>query len=156
MKTLFIILISTFLVGCDIDHKQVDSYEELKFSSNGERIYFTGRNETGESVNYQGGGMHSQMHYSRCVDCHGENREGGKRMYPKFWIVAPSLTAHALFDDHEGSGHGEHEAYTRESLSKAIQMGVSPDGHLLNDAMPRWNLKKKDMDNLVDYLSKGK
>ena len=155
MKTFGVLLLSTSLVGCDMGRMETDSYAGRKFVSNGERIYFTGRNEAGESINYQGGGMHGQMHYSRCVDCHGENREGGKRMYPRFWVVAPPLTKHALFDDHESSDHGKHEAYTRESLSEAIRRGVSPDGHLLDDAMPRWNVKKQDMDDLVEYLSNG-
>ena len=52
------------------------------FSSNGERIYFTGSNEGGVRITYRGGpafgspGMMMNTQLS-CASCHGVNARGG-------------------------------------------------------------------------------
>jgi cytochrome c1 len=75
---------------------------------------------------------------------------------PRFWIKAPPLTADALFgdDDHgnETSGHGDHENYDRDSLSRAITDGLDPGGEPLNQAMPRWSMSDPDLNDLIAYL----
>jgi cytochrome c2 len=152
-KVVFITSLVVLITGCEMDHMDASSDSDKTFSSNGERIYFTGLDSSGKPIRYSGGGMHGQMHQGRCVDCHGESREGGNRMYPKFWVIAPSLTKHALFDDHQRSDHGDHKAYTRETLKAVISNGINPDGELLDESMPRWSMKDGDMDDLISFLS---
>nr|WP_284143614.1 cytochrome c [Vibrio alginolyticus] len=94
------------------------------------------------------------MHLTACADCHGVHREGGRRMYPFFWLTAPPLTTEALLGDHD-DGHGDHDAYTRESLKRVITYGVDPSGEQLDSTMPRWLMSEADLDDLVDYLAKG-
>ncbi|MDI3326192.1 cytochrome c [Pontibacterium granulatum] len=120
------------------------------FSSNGERIYYTGKSQTGSVITYQSGTMHAQMHRTSCASCHGNDRKG-QRLYPRFWIVAPPLTRLALFQDHD-DGHGDHQSYDKESLKRAIRQGIDPSGEQLNSAMPRWQMSEEDMDDLVNFL----
>jgi len=121
------------------------------FSSNGERIYYTGKSQTGSVITYQSGTMHAQMHRTSCASCHGNDREG-KRLYPRFWIVAPPLARQALFQEHD-DGHGDHQGYDKESLMRAISQGIDPSGGKLNSAMPRWQMSEDDMDDLVNFLT---
>jgi mono/diheme cytochrome c family protein len=138
----------------DIDHMYSSADPARSFTSNGERIYFTGRDKSGRLVANQGGNMHAQMHDSACVSCHGVQLEGGRRMYPSFWLTTPPLTAEALFGAHD-DGHGNHGVYTRDSLKTAIMQGVDPSGKTLDSAMPRWLLSESDLDDLVGYLADG-
>lgn len=148
------LLTAVVLVGCDMSVSHMNSTVDKSriYSTNGEQIYFTGRNHAGSQIAYQGGNMHAQMHITACADCHGEQREGGRRMYPTFWLKAPPLTRESLFGEHD-DGHDDHAAYTRESLKRAITYGVDPSGKHLDTAMPRWLMTESDLDDLVDYLA---
>ena len=133
----------------------------VEFQSNGERIYFTGISSSGIRISSSGGGMHMHMHMSSCVTCHGADRQG-RRLMPKFWIVAPPLTPTALFDDDDGpedshgdsreDSHGDHEKYNEASLRRAITRGVDPSGETLDWGMPRWNMAAQDIADLIDFL----
>lgn len=150
------LLTTIVLVGCDmpVSHMYSAVDKSHRYPTNGEQIYFTGRNQSGSLIAYQGGNMHAQMHVTACADCHGELREGGRRMYPTFWLTAPPLTHEALFGDYD-DGHGDHAAYTRESLKRAITYGVDPSEEQLDSTMPRWLMSESDLDDLVDYLAEG-
>jgi len=74
-------------------------------------------------------------------------------MMPWFWVVAPAITAEALFGNHDqANGHGDHQAYTETSLQRAIIEGIDPSGKRLDDAMPRWSMSERDLDDLLQYL----
>lgn len=123
------------------------------FRSTGERIYFTGASASGRPIVFQGGDMRMGMHGSGCVSCHGEDRRGGIRMMPWLSVVAPAITPEALFGDHdERVPHGEHGAYTEAGLRRAITQGLDPRGEPLDPAMPRWSMRREDLDDLVRYL----
>lgn len=165
VKKYYIVLL-LLLSGCDggMDHGSWTSNEIPKtFSSNGERIYFTGISASGKPISARGGdgsmnNMHQQMHGGGCANCHGVEREG-QRLMPRFWVKAPALTSAALFgdDDHqqdssEHDGHGDHASYDAASLKRAIIDGVDPAGEALDQAMPRWSMDASDLDNLIAYL----
>lgn len=124
------------------------------FSSNGERIYFTGTSASGRPIALQGGDMRMQMHGGGCATCHGADRRGGARMMPRVWVVAPPITPEALFGDHEadGGGHAAHEEYDQASLARTITRGVDPTGRPLDSAMPRWTMDERDLADLLRYL----
>lgn len=138
------------LTGCGMGMDSTTDYGKRTFSSNGEQIYYTGRSQTGTAISYQGGTMHAQMHSTSCASCHGEDRQG-QRLYPRFWVVAPSLTRQALFEEHD-DGHGDHERYDKNSLKLAISQGLDPAGDTLNTSMPRWQISDADMDDLISFL----
>lgn len=130
-----------------------------EFRSNGERIYFTATSASGQSITPQGANMHMMMAGGGCVACHGADRGGG-RLMPRFWLSAPSLTAAALFGEHDeaaeaggaAEGHGEHDSYTDDTLRRAITDGVDPGGERLDPAMPQWSMADADMTDLIAYL----
>jgi len=126
-----------------------------QFQSNGERIYFTATSASISPISSQGGGMHMSMMQGGCADCHGADRSG-RRLMPRFWKIAPALTPAALFREHtEGGdkdGHGDHEGYTKETLSRAITRGIDAGGKKLDPAMPRWTISAQDLDDLIAYL----
>lgn len=138
------------LAGCGMGMDDATDYAARTFSGNGEQIYYTGRSQAGTAITYQGGTMHAQMHSTSCASCHGDDRQG-KRLYPKFWLVAPPLTRHALTEEHD-DGHGDHERYDKNSLKVAIRQGLDPAGKALNTAMPRWQISEEDMDDLISFL----
>lgn len=144
---------AVFIAGCsDSMHSNMtNSTNKSTYSSVGERIYFTGQSGSGTTIGAIGGHHHMQMHGGSCVTCHGADREGGGRMWPWFWVTAPSLTQSALLGDHEDTGHS-HDVYDASSLKRAITDGVNPAGEQLDDLMPRWQMSEQDMDELVHFL----
>lgn len=159
MKSIYSLLIALFLIGCGQESFSRSNTEYLssKFTSNGERIYFTGISESGLPITATGTGgqmgMHMQMHVAGCVVCHDEDRSG-RRLFPRFWIKAPALTAQALIDESEhDDGHGDHATYNRESLRLAISEGLDPNQAELHPAMPRWTMDESDMSDLINYLT---
>lgn len=146
---------TALLIGCDMGTGPMMGRQTLpsSFKDNGERIYFTGISASGNPVTFSGGHMHVRMHGGSCASCHGADRQGGTRMMPWFWVVAPAITAEALFGNHEeADGHGDHQAYTETSLRRAIIEGIDPSGKPLDNAMPRWSMSKQDLDDLLQYL----
>ena len=157
-----VLLFSLVLVGCDGGHWSDNSNNiPSSFTSNGERIYFTGKSESGSQVKAYGTGghsnMHRQMHGGGCAACHGADRQG-MRQFPVFWKTTPALTPEALFgaEDHSDSGTSDHahDSYTEESLRIAITEGINPAGKPLGKEMPRWEMDKQDLDGLISYLQK--
>ena len=142
--------LTLLLVGCGMGMDDVTDDGTRIFSGNGEKIYYTGRSQSGSVITYQGGTMHAQMHNTSCASCHGTERQG-QRLYPRFWLVAPALTKSALTEEHD-DGHGDHERYDKNSLKVAIRNGLDPAGKALNSAMPRWQISEEDMDDLTGFL----
>lgn len=131
------------------------SLEDIRaeFDSNGEMIFYTGTNENGDWIQFDGGPRWIYMHGGACVSCHGEGGKGG--VVPHMcYEEAPSITYHDLTEE-EHAEEGEEEAhppYTDETIKKAITEGIEPDGEELDPCMPRWQISEADMDDLLEYL----
>jgi mono/diheme cytochrome c family protein len=154
MKLLFIALFFSLIIAACSDGMHsttTENFSDKTYSSDGERIYFTGQSKSGRSITAIGGHHHMQIHGGSCVTCHGVNREGGVRMMPWFWEVAPPLTTAALLGDHKDDGHA-HDSYDAGSLKKAISEGINPKEEKLDDTMPRWKMHDDDLESLVQYL----
>ncbi len=127
----------------------------VQFSSNGERIYFTGTSSSRLPITPTGGSMHMRMHGGGCASCHGADRLGG-RLMPRFWQTVPALTPIALFGAHDEpadeDGHGDHESYDDATLRRAITKGVDPDGVQLDPGMPRWLMAEQDLADLIEFI----
>lgn len=153
---LSIILASTFVMsGCmDSMHgNQANQFQGAKFNSEGERLYFTGVSSSGDPMIPISGHHHMQMHGGSCVTCHGADKEGGTRMWPRFWVVAPALTFDALSKEYN-DGHA-HASYDEVALRDAIVMGINPGGEKLHETMPKWKMSDKSLEALVHYLLNG-
>ncbi|MFT6915325.1 MAG: cytochrome c oxidase subunit 2 [Motiliproteus sp.] len=153
LKSAALISLSIAISGCGMgmDHHNNRSNDPASFTSNGERIYFTGVGLDGRPIVTSGGNIHQSMHTRGCAGCHGADRQGGQRMYPFFWVKTPPLTPDALFGEHDDT-HGDHENYSSTTLERAIREGIDPSGEALDSAMPRWAMAEQDLSDLVDYL----
>lgn len=153
LAAMFVLVLLYVLFGQRLGFDRADWPSE--FRSNGERIYFTATSASGRPIVADGQGMHMAMMGGSCAACHEADRSGG-RLRPRFWVVAPALTADALFDGHgEGEaddGHGDHDSYTDETLRRAITQGTDPSGGPLDPEMPRWSMAPEDLDDLIAYL----
>ena len=140
------------LTGCG-NHMGVTDGMPASFSSNGERIYFTGVSTNGSTIQAVPDSSFSHHMVRTCASCHGAQRQGGLRMMPFFWIKSAPLTRQALFakTGHD-DGHGDHDSYNANSLAKAIRLGIDPSGETLNSSMPRWRLSDADMQDLTLFL----
>lgn len=126
------------------------------FSSNGERIYMTATNDSGEVITYEEGPGGEMMEgVLACVDCHGSDGRGGERQLMMESFHAPDIRWSTLtgdHTDHEESGDGDHAPYTPETLRAAITQGVGSGGRPLSTVMPRWRLSPDDLADLIDHL----
>ena len=125
---------------------------ERGLETNGERIYFTGRNDAGERVGYagapftgMGGGALS------CASCHGGDARGGRHRMHMVVMDAPDIRWSApAAEAHEEDGrHGDHDLAT---FRLAVVDGRHPDGEPLSDLMPRWRLSDRDLADIAAYL----
>ena len=121
-----------------------------RFETNGERIYFTGRNQDGERIAYRGGAV-SGMMMARglaCASCHGGNAQGGRHQMHMFVMDAPSIRWSALTTEVVGEG----AVYDLAAFRRAVVDGQHPGGGPLSDLMPRWTLSDRDLDALATFL----
>lgn len=129
-------------------------FERRTYASNGERIYYTGVNDQGQRIPFEGGPMWLYMRGGGCVDCHGINGKGGVPVMMGI-EVPPPITYHALteeeHEEHEGEGE-EHPPYTDETIKRAITESLDPAGEPLDYTMPRWQMSGKDLDDLLEFL----
>lgn len=152
IRSVIIALPLILLTGCGNDMGKIDNIP-ASFSSNGERIYFTGVSANGITIHPAPDSSFSNHMVRSCASCHGAERQGGIRMMPFFWVKSPALTRQALLAKTEhDDAHGDHESYTPTSLAKVIRQGVDPAGEALDSSMPRWHLSDTDMKDLTDFL----
>jgi mono/diheme cytochrome c family protein len=119
---------------------------EADYQSNGQMIYYTGYNQTGERIDTSLGPHWLYVHGGSCVHCHGENGDGGVPVMMGY-VVPSDITYEGLT-----SGEEEHTPYTEETLRTAIRSGIDPDGRPLDPTMPRWDMTDEDVNDMIDYL----
>ena len=132
--------------------------------ANGERIYFTANNESGQRFSYTGGPDFGGMmmgSYLTCASCHGPEARGGQHVMHMQTMYAPPIYGEALsgHEDEHGEeqadsegGHEEQGTYTLEEFRMAVVEGQHPDGDPLDQNMPRWNIDDRDLADLLAFL----
>lgn len=140
---------------------QQSTGESKRFTSNGERIYFTATNEQGDLIPYEGGpafrGMMMQPRLA-CVSCHGTDGRGGRHIMHMLVMDAPDIRYQTLNtetgehgSDGESMDHSRGE-YDRDMFRQAVVEGKHPDGEVLSTDMPRWEMSDQDLADLFEYL----
>lgn len=162
-----VLLIATGVIGLAIvgsyGHWGGQSYMDwgttkTTFSSNGERIYYTATNSSGDPIPSRMGGVEMTPSMMSCVDCHGEDGRGGVvhtrgMMGMMGSFEAPDIRYSTLTEEDGNDGHGdEHPPYTDELLKRAVTDGVNPAGERLEAPMPRWDMSEEDLEDLIEYL----
>lgn len=117
---------------------------DMRFSSNGERIFHTGVNSKGEVIKNTHG-----MQGVGCAMCHGADAKGTKMM-----MEAPDIRWSTLIypEGHIHSSGRRHPPYTDQSFRTCVLAGIDPAGNQLSTMMPKWEISKEDLDDLISYL----
>ena len=128
-------------------------YEKKSYSSNGERIYYTGVSERTGPINFQSGPMWLRMHGGGCVTCHGVTGRGGVPVMMGTALPADIRYKALTGEDHHKEGEKEeHPPYTDELIKRAITKGLDSEDKPLDLTMPRWDMTKEELDDLIEYL----
>lgn len=140
---------------------------KLDFKSEGELIYHTGYNESGQFIEFESGPGWLYMHGGSCVSCHGADGKGGR-----FVMMGTAIASDIRYEVLSSEAHmekleveteegleakqeeeeEEHPPYTEETLKRAIREGLDPAGNALDFTMPRWALTDSDLDEVVAFL----
>lgn len=119
------------------------------FSSNGQRIYYTGTDETG-AIPRAGAGF-GMMGGTACVDCHGEDGRGGLVGMMYGTVDVPDIRYSTLSRVRSEDGTFIPE-WSDADIARAIRDGVEPDGKRLRTPMPRWEMTDADLTDVIAYL----
>lgn len=129
------------------------SYEKRTFSSNGERIYYTGISAKDGPIPIAGGPMWLHMGPVGCVACHGLTGRGGVPVMMGA-AVPEDIRYEALTKGEPGAGKAEteHPPYTDALIKRAVTQGLDPAGKPLDWTMPRWQMSDQDLNDVIAYL----
>ena len=128
-------------------------YAKPRYSSNGERIYYTGVGSRTGPIGASGGPMWLGMRGGGCVVCHGVHGRGGVPVMMGGAIPSDIRYEILTKEEHrEAEGVREHPAYTDTLIKRTITDGLDPAGNSLDWTMPRWRMTPEDLDDLVAFL----
>lgn len=128
-----------------------------QFSSNGQQIYFTATDQSGQRISYTGGpGFGGMMMgaYLACADCHGADARGGVHYIHMQSVDAPAIDYAALvqmLQEDTGAAPGP-AGYTLAAFRQAVVEGKDAAGDSLDDVMPRWQMSDADLADLLEFL----
>jgi len=121
-----------------------------EYVSNGQMIYFTGSNQQGQRIPFDGAPMWLYTHGGSCSSCHGADGRGGAPVMMGTEIPGDIRYRHLTEEEHEEGE--EHPPYTDELIRRAITLGLNPAGEPLDLTMPRWRMSDQDLDDLIEFL----
>ena len=118
----------------------------------GKQIYVLGTSVSGKDVfAYVGeGSIEVPASAMACASCHGLDGQGK----PEGGVSPSNLSWEALTKPY-GLKHADgrrHPAYTERGLELAITRGADPAGNHLQNVMPRYQMAKEDLADLIAYL----
>jgi ABC-type branched-subunit amino acid transport system substrate-binding protein len=118
----------------------------------GKEIYVRGTSPSGKDIRAYLGESSFEVPGSAvtCANCHGLDGQGK----PEGGVRPSNLTWEALTKPY-GLTHADgrkHPPYTARGLELAITRGTDPAGNRLQGAMPRYQMSREDLADLVAYL----
>lgn len=120
----------------------------------GKQIYVQGTSSSGREILAYLGDASLEVPGSAmaCANCHGLNGEGK----PEGGVVPSNLTWEALTKPY-GVTHSSgrtHPPYTERAVELALTRGLDPAGNKLLNVMPRYQMSREDMADLLAYLKR--
>ena len=106
--------------------------------ANGKSIFQTGRDVNGVQIKAR-----SHPLFPSCAACHLPSGAGGVHL--PGGAVSADLRRSALIS-------GQTHPYTVALLERAISTGIDDDGTPLNSVMPRWEMSKRDLHDVAEYV----
>jgi ABC-type branched-subunit amino acid transport system substrate-binding protein len=118
----------------------------------GKYIYETGRSRSRRIINADlgGGDAPTPGHILPCINCHGADGRGAE----DYVGIAPlNINWYALASSgvHEHAVRA-HRPFGELTLARAIIFGLDPDDNKMEKAMPRYDMAKEDVEDLIAYL----
>ncbi|MDH7448115.1 cytochrome c/ABC transporter substrate-binding protein [Aquimarina sp. 2201CG14-23] len=85
-----------------------------------------------------------------CINCHKADGTGN----PEGGIIPSNITWNELTKNYGGKrlDSKKRPPYTEKSLRKVITTGMDSGNNQLNTAMPKYNMSREDIDNLIEYI----
>src|SRR3989442_3256734 len=122
--------------------------------SRGKQIYVRGTSPSGKEILAYLGESSMEMPGSAmaCANCHGLDGQGK----PEGGVSPSNLTWEALTKPY-GVTHADgrqHPPYTERALELAITRGTDPAGNKLLRVMPRYQMSRDDLADLILYLKR--
>ncbi len=116
----------------------------------GKDIYTKGIGSSNVKITANMSGVNVPATIMPCMNCHNAKGTGN----PEGGITPPNITWQALTKNYDVKRQdGEtRPPYTEKSLRKVITTGIDPAGNALHSAMPKYNMTRQDIDNLIAYL----
>ena len=124
-----------------------------RFTSNGERIYYTGISAKNGPIARTGGPMWVYHTGVGCVACHGIHGRGGVPV-----MMGTAVPEDIRYDvltgkvQESGGEKIDHPPYTDATIKRAITQGLDPAGEPLDWTMPRWQMSEAELNDLIIYL----
>lgn len=149
MKIVLSLLVLALLISTAQAQQPLTAQE-----SRGKQIYLQGTSPSGKDILAYVGDASLEVPGSvmACANCHGLTGQGKV----EGGINPSNVTWEALTKPY-GVTHvngRKHPAYTGRGLELAITRGLDPGGNKLLAAMPRYQMSKEDLDDLVVYLKR--
>jgi len=120
----------------------------------GKQIYLQGTSPSGKEILAYIGDASLEVPGSAmaCANCHGLDGQGK----PEGGVIPSNLTWEVLTKPY-GSIHADgrkHPPYTARALEQAIRRGTDPGGSQLLNVMPRYDMSREDLADLIVYLER--
>ncbi|HEX2271234.1 MAG TPA: ABC transporter substrate-binding protein [Pyrinomonadaceae bacterium] len=149
MKTVLSLLVLVLLISSGQAQQPLTTQERR-----GKQIYLQGTSPSGKDILAYVGDASLEVPGSvmACANCHGLTGQGKV----EGGINPSNVTWEALTKPY-GVTHvngRKHPAYTPRGLELAITRGLDPGGNKLLAAMPRYQMSKEDLDDLVVYMKR--
>ncbi len=124
-------------------------------TSNGQRIYFTATDQSGQAIPYTGGPEFGGMmmgSYLTCAACHANDGHGGTHYMHMQVMDAPAINYGGLVEIKKKDSGTAPNGYTPNDFRAAVVEGRDTAGEPLNQDMPRWQMSDQDLADLLAFL----
>lgn len=92
-------------------------------------------------------------YYQSCAVCHGPDGAGGVQLADGAISAKLGSQAHMLDMGAMGSMSTKNTPWTIALFERAISTGIDQNGDRLSLVMPRWNMSKRDLHDIAEYVS---